>query len=105
MVLLTRYRVPDADVGAFRDAAAAATGALDGTPGWTGGELARSVDDHRLWSLTARFSHAGTLRRALGAMPARLALMALQRWAVDEPSVFETLGPDDPVDLAVDALR
>lgn len=105
MLLLTRYRVPDADLAAFHDAAVAATGALDEAPGWIGGELARAVDEHRLWSLTARFSHAGTLRRALGAVPARLALMSLQRWAVDEPAVFETLGRDDPGDLAVDAVR
>jgi len=95
MIMISRYRVPDEDAGAFRSQAHEAVAALAEQAGWMGGELVRSVDEHRLWALVARFDGAGTLRRSLGAMPVRMAMMTIMQWAVDEPSVYEELRPDD----------
>ncbi len=105
MTMITRFRVPDDQAAGFRSQAHEAGEALAAQVGWHGGELVRSVDDHRSWVLTARFEHGGALRRGLGAGPVRYALMALQRWALDEPSVYEELEPGGVSELALDAMR
>jgi hypothetical protein len=107
MVMISRYQVPDEAAGVFRSQAHDAVAALHEQPGWRGGELTRSVDEHRLWALVGRFADAGSLRRGLGAMPVRLAMMAIMQWAVDEPSVYEELRPDDPGsgDLTLPGVR
>lgn len=96
MVMISRYRVPDDAAAAFRSQAHAALASFEQQAGWAGGELLRSVDDHRLWAINGRFDDAGSLRRALGAMPVRMTMMAIMSWAVDEPSVYEQLRADDP---------
>ncbi len=105
MIMITRFRVPDEHAAGFRSQAHEAAESLAAQTGWVGGEVVRSVDDHRSWVLTARFEHGGALRRALGAGPVRYALMGLQRWALDEPSIFEELAIGGQSELGVDALR
>jgi heme-degrading monooxygenase HmoA len=105
MTMITRFRVPDEQAAGFRSQAHEAAEALAAQLGWSGGELVRSVDDPRSWVLTARFEHGGALRRGLGAGPVRYALMSLQRWALDEPSVFEELVPGGVSELGLDAMR
>src|SRR4051812_13554371 len=94
MIVVNRFRVPDADAEGFAGEARVALGALAERPGYLTGHLGRNVDDPALWVLTTTWENVGSYRRALSAYDVKLAAVPLLSRAIDEPSAYEVVGPD-----------
>ncbi|MCH1868463.1 antibiotic biosynthesis monooxygenase family protein [Nocardioides sp. CFH 31398] len=93
MLVVTRFRVADADVPAFRADVEAAHALLAARPGYVGGEVGRNVDEPDLWVLSTRWVHVGAYRRALSSYDVKLGAVPLLSRALDEPSAYEVLEP------------
>lgn len=97
-----------ADQGSeFGQAADVALEALAAQPGYLAADLARSTDDPTVWCLVVRFADPGSMRRAQGAYPVKVALLSLQHWTTTGGGVFEVLAGDTTgtSDLRPDAVR
>ena len=89
MLLVCRFDAPAPD---FRERAARALELLTAQPGCLGGELGRSMDEPRRWTLVVRFTSVDAYRRALSPFPVREHVVPLLSEAVvDGPATFETL--------------
>lgn len=73
---------------ACRALLAAQRGCLDG---WCG----RNVDDPGLWTLVTLWRDVGSYRRALSAYDVKVGAVPLLSQALDEPSAYELVGPDE----------
>ncbi|WP_299051671.1 antibiotic biosynthesis monooxygenase [uncultured Nocardioides sp.] len=93
MLVLSRFRVADADVVSFRADVDAAHALLAARPGYVGGEVGRNVDEPDLWVLSTRWENVGSYRRALSSYDVKLGAVPLLSRAVDEPSAYEVLEP------------
>lgn len=91
--MVTRFRVADDDVHAFRADVEAAHALLAARPGYLGGEVGRNVDEPDLWVLCTRWEHVGAYRRALSSYDVKLGAVPLLSRALDEPSAYEVLEP------------
>ena len=91
LVVVNRFRVPDADTDVFRTDAQAALGALAERPGYVDGHVGRNVDEPDLWLLTTAWANVGSYRRALSAFEVKMTAVPLLSRAVDEPSAYETV--------------
>jgi quinol monooxygenase YgiN len=89
MLVITRYRVPDAQTATFRDLAEPALAALTARPGCLWAVVGRSVDEPTLWTLTSRWEGVGAYRRALSSYEVKLHTVPLMYQAVDEATAFE----------------
>ena len=93
VLVVNRFRVPEADGESFRSDLATARDALAACAGYAGGEIGRNVDDPELWVLTTRWANVGSYRRALSSYDVKLrAVMVLAR-AIEEPSAYEDAEP------------
>ena len=88
MLVLTRFRVPEADSAEFERAARAAVAVLTARPGAESVDLVRNLDDPQLWAIVGRWSDVGSYRRALGGMESRMVVMPLLSRAIDEASAY-----------------
>ena len=106
-MLLTITRFVADDGPEFTRAADVALEALATQPGYLAADLARSTDDPVVWCLVVRFADPGSMRRAQGAYPVKVALRSLQRWTTAGGGVFEVLAGDTTgtSDLRPDAVR
>jgi hypothetical protein len=91
LVVVNRFRVPDADTDMFRTDAQAALGALAARPGYVGGHVGRNLDEPDLWLVTTSWTNVGSYRRALSAYDVKTTAVPLLSSAVDEPSAYETV--------------
>ena len=89
MLVVTRHR-PD-DVALFLDLARDAFAALAVRPGFSGAELARSVEDRGIYLVAIRWADAGAYRRSLSPIDTRVRVLPLYRSSVDADGVFELL--------------
>lgn len=94
MLVVNRFRVPEADTERFREEVAEAHAALAERPGYLSGSVGRNLDDPTLWVLTTTWEHVGAYRRALSSYDVKLRAVTLLGRAVEEPSAFEVVGPD-----------
>lgn len=90
MIVLTRFEVPAEEAADFRAAAGRAAGLLRQRDGVLSVDLARNLDDPKLWTLTSRWRDVGSYRRALQGFEARSVVVPLLSRAVDEPSAYES---------------
>jgi quinol monooxygenase YgiN len=88
VIVLARFRVPPDDPG-FAAEAAAAADLLGTKDGLLSADLARSLDDPELWTLTTRWRDVGSYRRALQGYEAKTVLVPLLSRAIDEPTAYE----------------
>ena len=98
MIVVTRYRVPDADTDAFRRDARAALDVLAARPGWVSGRLGRNTDEPDLWVLTTEWVNVGSYRRALSPYEVKVTAVPLLSRCIDEPTAYElveVLGASD----------
>jgi quinol monooxygenase YgiN len=93
VLVVSRFRVPEADGPSFREGIATAHAALAERPGYVGGEVGRNLDDPELWVLTTRWEHVGAYRRALSSYDVKLHAVPLLSRALDEPSAYEVVEP------------
>ena len=108
MIVLNRFRVPDADVAAFVRDGRAAVAVLSSRPGFVSADFGRNLDEPALWTLTTRWRDVGSYRRALQGYEAKTVAVPLLSRAVDEPSAYddvELVGENQARDSDVPDLR
>jgi quinol monooxygenase YgiN len=93
VLVVSRFRVPEADGEAFRAELAAAHAVLAERPGYVEGQVGRNLDDPTLWVLSTRWEHVGAYRRALSSYEVKLQAVPVLSRAVDEPSAYELVEP------------
>ncbi len=91
MLVVSRFRIEDADPARFRAEVEGALAALAERPGFVRGRVARAVDDEALWLLVSEWEGVGVYRRALGGYDVKMRSTPVVARAVDEPSAFEDL--------------
>ena len=99
MLVVNRFRVPEADTPTFRADLERARAVLAERPGYLSGTIGRNLDDPTLWVLTTRWEHVGAYRRALSAYDVKLGAVPLLSRAVDEPSAFEVVEPETVLNI------
>lgn len=100
MLVVTRFRVPEAEAAVFRAAVEEARAALAERPGYVAGTIGRNVDDPELWVLATQWEHVGAYRRALSAYDVKLRAVPLLGRALDEPSAYEPVEPGADLNTA-----
>ena len=93
MLVVSRFRVPEAEAEAFRTDLERAAGVLAERPGHLSGRIGRNVDEPELWVLTTTWEHVGAYRRALSSYDVKLNAVPLLSRALDEPSAYEVVEP------------
>lgn len=100
VLVVNRFRVPEADADAFRADVERAREALAARPGYVAGTVGRNVDDPTLWVLTTVWANTGAYRRALSAYDVKLSAVPVLGRAVEEPSAYEVVEPDTVLNTA-----
>jgi heme-degrading monooxygenase HmoA len=93
VIVVSRFRVPEAEQDAFREDLERARDALATQPGYGSGRIGRNVDDPELWVLTTEWEGPGAYRRALSSYDVKLAAVRTLSRAIDEPSAYEPVEP------------
>lgn len=91
MLVVSRYRVPDAEAVEFRGRALDALDALGEQTGFVRGHLARNLDEPDLWVLSTQWANVGAYRRALSTYDVKTRAVPVMQHALDEPSAYEVL--------------
>ena len=103
MLVITRFRVPgdgSDDGSALGSQLADALAVLAEQRGYVDGVVGRNVDDPQLWVLQTRWDGPGAYRRALSAYDVKMRAWALLGQAIDEPSAYEVVTPEHPLNRA-----
>jgi hypothetical protein len=100
VIVVSRFRVPEAEQPAFRAGLERARESLAGQAGFVRGSIGRNVDDPELWLLTTEWAGPGAYRRALSAYDVKLTAVPTLSRALDEPSAYETVEPGTEVNRA-----
>ena len=93
VIVVSRFRVPEAEQASFREQLERARGTLAVQQGYVAGRVGRNVDDPELWLLSTEWVGPGAYRRALSAYDVKLTAVPVLSRAVDEPSAYETVEP------------
>jgi quinol monooxygenase YgiN len=93
VIVVNRFRVPEADQPAFRDDLERARETLAVQRGFLSSTIGRNVDDPELWVLATVWEGPGAYRRALSAYDVKLAAVPTLSRALDEPSGYERVEP------------
>ena len=99
MLVVNRFRVPEADASAFRSDLERARAVLGERPGYVSGAIGRNLDDPTVWVLTTTWENVGAYRRALSAYDVKLGAVPLLSRAIDEPSAFELVEPETVLNI------
>lgn len=100
MLVVTRFRVPDAESEQFRADLVRAHDALAERPGYLRGSIGRNVDDPVLWVLCTTWDHVGAYRRALSSYDVKLHAVPTLGRALDEPSAYEVVEPGADLNIS-----
>jgi len=99
VIVVTRFRVPQAEHAAFRGDLERARQTLAGQRGYVAGRIGRNVDDPELWVLTTEWEGPGAYRRALSAYDVKMAAVPTLSRALDEPSAYEAVVPGEALNV------
>ena len=99
MIVVNRFRVPEAEQAVFRDDLERAREVLSVQRGYVAGRIGRNVDDPELWTLVTDWEGPGAYRRALSAYDVKLAAVPTLSRALDEPSAYEPVEPGEPLNV------
>jgi quinol monooxygenase YgiN len=100
VIVVNRFRVPEAEQAAFRDDLERARQTLAVQRGFVRGSVGRNVDDPQLWVLTTEWEGPGAYRRALSAYDVKLSAVPTLSRALDEPSAYEPVEPGTELNRA-----
>ncbi len=100
MLVISRFRVPEAEAEAFRLDLERAAAILAQRPGHLHGQVGRNVDDPELWVLSTSWENVGSYRRALSAYDVKLGAVPLLSRAIDEPSAYESVESGTELNIA-----
>jgi hypothetical protein len=103
VLVVSRFRVPEAEAAAFRADLETAHATLAAREGYVEGQVGRNLDEPELWMLATRRVHVGAYRRALSSYEVKLHAVPLLSRALDEPSAYEVV--EDGTDLNVRSSR
>jgi quinol monooxygenase YgiN len=101
VIVVNRFRVPEAEQAAFRDDLERARETLAAQRGYVAGRIGRNLDDPELWLLTTEWEGPGAYRRALSAYDVKVAAVPTLGRALDEPSAYEPVVPGEPLNTVV----
>jgi hypothetical protein len=93
VLVVSRFRVPEAEGDAFRGDLERARAVLADRPGYASGRIGRNLDDPTLWTLVTTWENVGAYRRALSSYDVKLLAVPLLSRAIDEPSAYEVVEP------------
>jgi quinol monooxygenase YgiN len=93
VIVVNRFRVPEAEQAVFRDDLQRAWETLSVQPGYLTGRIGRNVDDPELWVLSTEWEGPGAYRRALSAYDVKMAAVPTLSRALEEPSAYEPVEP------------
>jgi quinol monooxygenase YgiN len=93
VIVVNRFRVPEAEQADFRDELQRARETLAVQRGYLAGRIGRNLDDPELWVLTTEWEGPGAYRRALSAYDVKIAAVPTLSRALDEPSAYEPVEP------------
>jgi quinol monooxygenase YgiN len=93
VIVVNRFRVPEAEQAAFRDDLHRAREVLAVQQGYLAGRIGRNVDEPDLWVLSTEWEGPGAYRRALSSYDVKLAAVPTLSRAIDEPSAYEPVEP------------
>jgi hypothetical protein len=96
VLVVTRFRVTE-DPEAFRAELESAHSALASQRGYVQGHVGRNVDEPELWVLQTMWEGPGAYRRALSAYDVKVVAWPVLGRAVEEPSAYEVVLPDEPL--------
>ncbi len=99
MIVVNRFRVPEADAASFRTDLERAHQTLAGHTGYLAGHAGRNVDDPELWLLVTEWQGPGVYRRALSSYDVKVAAVPTLGRAIDEPSAFEPVVPGEVLNV------
>jgi hypothetical protein len=99
VIVVNRFRVPEADQPAFRDDLERSREVLSVQRGYVAGRIGRNVDDPELWVLTTEWEGPGAYRRALSAYDVKLTAVPTLSRALDEPGAYETVVPGEALNI------
>lgn len=91
MIVVNRFRVPDADTARFLDQGRAAVEVLSQRDGFLTADLGRNLDEAALWTITTRWRNVGSYRRALQGYESKMVVVPLLSLAIDEPSAYDAV--------------
>jgi quinol monooxygenase YgiN len=100
VIVVNRFRVPEAEKTSFRDDLERARETLAIQTGFVSGRIGRNVDDPELWLLTTEWEGPGAYRRALSSYDVKLAAVPTLSRAFDEPSAYEVVEPGTALNVA-----
>jgi quinol monooxygenase YgiN len=100
MLVVSRFRVSEAEGEAFRRDVERAHEVLAERPGYESGRIGRNLDDPSLWALVTTWENVGAYRRALSSYDVKLHAVPLLSRAIDEPSAFEVVEPGTDLNIA-----
>jgi quinol monooxygenase YgiN len=89
VIVLNRFRVPEAETDTFVSQGQAAVAVLAARAGFVSADLGRNLDDPTLWTVTTRWQNVGSYRRALQGYEAKMVVVPLLSLAIDEPSAYD----------------
>jgi quinol monooxygenase YgiN len=93
VIVVNRFRVPEAEAEAFRMQLAAALEPLQQQRGHLSGRIGHNVDDPELWVLVTVWDNVGAYRRALSSYDVKVGAVPTLSRALDEPSAYESAEP------------
>jgi quinol monooxygenase YgiN len=99
VIVVNRFRVPEADAADFRAALEEAHATLAAQRGYLRGRVGRNVDDPELWLLTTEWEGPGAYRRALSTYDVKLSAVPTLGRALDEPSAYEPVVPGEALNV------
>jgi quinol monooxygenase YgiN len=100
MIVVNRFRVPEAEAEAFRAELAAALEPLARQPGHLSGRIGHNVDEPGLWVLVTEWDSVGSYRRALSSYDVKLGAVPTLSRAIDEPGAYESAEPGTELNRA-----
>jgi quinol monooxygenase YgiN len=89
VIVLNRFRVPDAETDHFRAQGRAAISVLAEREGFISADFGRNVDEPSLWTIATRWQNVGSYRRALQGYESKMVVVPLLSLAIDEPSAYD----------------
>jgi hypothetical protein len=100
VIVVNRFRVPEAEQRAFRADLQRAREVLAVQTGYLTGRVGRNVDDPELWLLATEWEGPGAYRRALSSYDVKLTAVPILSRAIEEPSAYEPVEPGTELNQA-----
>lgn len=99
MIVVNRFRVPEADAEPFRAELEAALEPLRQQRGHLSGRIGHNVDDPELWVLVTEWESVGAYRRALSSYDVKVGAVQILSRSVDEPAAYEAVVPGEALNV------